>query len=260
MTYNWSSGFEEYPRGNFFGSTMGQALRDLKGAFEERIGAEHIFASLTSDVTMIHKVGQGSIVGMSDGTPASKGVDGGVQWDYDEGLLYRDTGAGMNVVTTKDHGGLDGLTEDDHTMYMNFDGDTITADITVPSLTNLPIGEDPADGAALSRAGHLNDAAAGGARHDNDVINPMPTDISIDSLAKLKWNNAASDVNVAATGTNMVLSGRHATMIRVVNTPAPDQLMLFCSTENVDDYIGRFRGRPYHGLSGTWSFEYEYLT
>lgn len=258
MTYKWTTGFEEYPQGNDFGSSMGKALRDLKKAFQERLEIEHEFETGTGS-TMMHLVGKGSIVGMSDGTPASLGVDGGLQWDYTNKTLYHDDGASMTAVTTKNHGELDGLGDDDHTQYLLQSGGTITADIEVSSLTGMPTSEGPNDDQAMSQKRHLDDATAGGARHDDDVISDMPTDAVINGVDKLNWTQATATISVDSDGTDVQLN-RYSTMIRITTLPAPDTLAFYCSTVDSDDYVGRFRAHPRYDNTGDFDIAYDYLT
>ena len=259
MIHIWSTGFEDYPSGQDFGSTMGDGLRGLKEAFKERTEVEHNFTSLSGDVYMSHKVGESSVVGVPEETPVSEGVDGALQYDEETGELKRDTSLAMEIITSQDHGDFTGLTDDDHTIYIKAGGDTITGGLSVPSLTGLPTSlTSVAEGDALSRGLHLSDHTDGGADHNAGVIVWFPSGSGIKARDKLLFRSGSEVVDVASDGTNIRLDG-YSTMPKM-STPAPDNLYLECSTVNNDDCIGQFRVEPANGLTGSFTWAYSYLT
>jgi len=181
MTYNWNTPFEGFPAGSKQGLTMGEALRQVKGAFYERFIVEHTITE-SATPTSVHDLGQCGIVLIVDDedTPTSLFVDGGMQ--FQSPALYRDSGSALLKALSDEHGDYTDLTEDaDHPQYVPLAGGDFSGDgleWTVDNLTGLEVaGEEynPRSGSVevtyvQSKKAHVDAAADTYAKHKDDCV------------------------------------------------------------------------------------------
>lgn len=177
MTYNWNTTFEGFPAGSKQGLTMGEALRNLKGAFYERYIVDHTISEGATP-TSIHNLGACAIVHIEEDTPTSLFIDGALQ--YKSPAFYRDTGSALVGFLPESHSDFTDLTTDaEHPQYVPIGGGDISGDgldWTVDNLTGLEAaGEqyNPRAGtvdltAVQGKKAHVDAAADTYAKHKAD--------------------------------------------------------------------------------------------
>jgi len=205
---DWTASIEEFPHGKDFGSVSGFAVRQVKSMFQTRLEMEHTF-DVGASPECVHVPGKATIVKFLDSTPLTLLKVGGLQYDYSAGTLYRDTGAAMESVGAKDHGGYANLTaENAHTQYLHKTKATPDeiVDVTVPAAYKLKGLKESAGGYSgaevLPRALHTFDSGG----HDSDII----TDIS--ALAKVGRDKLDVTYATVYDGTIGGLSGQEVTI------------------------------------------------
>jgi hypothetical protein len=135
-TYTWDANFEAAPADSDAANLGANEIRQVKLAVSEREELEHNFKTGTQP---FHKGGKCSILYV--GNTADVAALANMGGDANNCTLAYDTqanawkyynGSSWTTVTI-DHGGLGGLTDDDHTQYLKLDkaNQTISANIAV---------------------------------------------------------------------------------------------------------------------------------
>jgi hypothetical protein len=178
---DWSTGFEQVPGGGNFGSISAIAMRDIKTKSKMRYEAEHTFDE-TDNPNAVHIAGKATIVKMAGETPTTFLKVGGLQYDHEAQVLYRDTGAAMEAASTRDHGALSNLTDVTcHDHYLLKDGSNDILNVSIPEGKKLKGLAEGAGGYSgeevLPRALHM--VNADGADHDDNIITDITGVVSI---------------------------------------------------------------------------------
>jgi hypothetical protein len=253
MIYSWSAGFDGYPPGSTFGSTMGEALRRYKKAFKERFEVEHSFIETVDPSGMTH-IPPCTVV-QSVESFASNAVTGALQFNEEDNELARDTGTGTVKFTRADHGDLDNLDAGatDHPQYIDSTGDTITGTHNIPEIegmqTSLP--GSPADADAVSIGQH---PTSGESNHTAGCITSTTVLGLAFPVSKLDVSQASA--TPLSSGNNAINEGAPASMpvptegtgtleIRSIDTDSDDYNALYnlkASTADIHVYYFTFGG------------------
>jgi len=208
---DWSTGFERIPSGGNFGSISAIAMKDIKAKSKVRYEAEHTFDE-TDNPNAVHIAGKATIVKMAGETPTTFLKVGGLQYDHEAQVLYRDTGAAMEGVSTRDHAALTSLIDVTcHDHYLLKDGSNDIVAVSIPDGKKLKGLAEGAGGYSgeevLPRALHM--ANADGADHDSDVIADATglVNIGADKLKITEYSVYDGDVG-ANSGIEVTIGAR----------------------------------------------------
>ena len=180
---NWSPSFESYPGPGEQGAVTSASLREIKAIVKEYLEKQHTFDEESSPECP-HIPGLGTVVNVTD-TPSALNVVGALAYDTALKVLSRDRGGGLGFETIggTDHGSLLNLTDSScHTQYALLSGDTPTNVTVAPGykvtgLNSTELGY--ATGDVMPYGFHIGESGSGGAKHSNDVITTIPTDVSL---------------------------------------------------------------------------------
>ena len=209
---DWTTGFEQVPGGGNFGSISAIAMRDIKTKSKVRYEAEHTFDE-TDNPNAVHVAGKATIVKMAGETPTTFLKVGGLQYDYEAQVLYRDTGAAMEAASTRDHGALTNLADATcHDHYLLKDGSNDILGVSIPEGKKLKGLAEGAGGYSgeevLPRALHM--VNADGADHDDNVIADI-TGVASIGADKLKVTEySVHDGDIGGSGELEVTIGARA--------------------------------------------------
>jgi len=219
MTTTWDAAFEAIPADTDEAKYGADGIRDLKVAVSERGELEHNFKTGTQP---FHKGGKCSVlfIGNTAAIAALTGMGGGaanatLAWDTTLKVLKEYNGSAW-VTLDIDHGLLSGLTDDDHTQYLNLTkaSQELTQSLTVTALKTI-------DGRDISVDGTRLDLCHG--------VKWLATPAN-----KVAWTAAATwtDVDISAnTGTDTAVAAIIAAEMR-----------LACSgSSHYASYMGTFR-------------------
>lgn len=209
---SWNSSFELYPAPGEQGAVTNRALREIKSIVREYLSRQHTF-DLESSPECPHIPGKSTIVNI-ESSPSALNVIGALAYDTSTSILYRDRGGGLGfeVIGGTDHGSLQNLTDDlAHPQYMLSAGDTIS-DIEVGKVTNLNATEvGYLTGDVMPYVLHIGEDGSGGAKHSDDAITTLPTDVRLSCVDKIDASIVESGPTVVAgSGTVEWLIGRMA--------------------------------------------------
>jgi hypothetical protein len=236
MTYDWNAQFEGYPTGSNKGLVSGSALRVLKLAFKERFEVEHYFDE-TADAVCYHSPGECSVVELiADGElVASEGVFGALQY---QGSIYFDNGSGMDVVAAGDHLYLEGTGDNDHSQYLNINGDELEGTLNVPSIggLNTIVSGSELDSYVLSKGQHIGDDTLGGSKHPSRIIDNI-SDFVVFGEESLKIQDRSLDV-VVSGGYEEVRMHDYCSFPRLRTAGT---VRFYASEVDNDDYVGTFK-------------------
>lgn len=264
MIYAWTSQFENLPTGSDFGSVVSSNLREHKKAFEERFSLEHYLDIVNDPAVGYHLPGRCSIVMIDEDTDSKAPtlVNGSLRERL--GNLYTEFTATAYVVSTISHLSLIDVDAADHPAYLNkadplgYSALTGALDLNGHMVVGMrQVLGSAADDEIISIGSHMGPMpTTGECKHESNCITLLniPTDRPI---RVNKFKHSVGQVAVVGPGLKNVTMSDYGLMPAIIS---PQNLLsataLYASTENVNDYAGRFRlDLP----ADTYTFEWIYL-